>query len=193
MLPQNWREVETATARNELSPTMAPTGPPPAYTAALAAFLSYRDNTVYRKDENFSAETLSLITPEHIKAYFNFCAYGTELPTADMKPIHAQSNTLMDIKKKLSKFMIFRDMPWHPIRNEGNPTKSTKVNDLIASIKKAEVQHEGKPLQATCPFTLSEFISVLDLVSSVRAKDAVAWYCAIATLQWQLIARITCA
>ena len=178
--------------RNSASPTMAPTGPPPAYSAALAAFLSHRDKTVYQKDEKFSAEVLASITPEHIEAYFNFRAYGTETPTAEMKPLHARANTLMDIKKKLSKFMIFRDMPWHPIRNEGNPTKSTKVNDLIASIKKAEVRHEGKPSHATRPFTLSEFISILDLVSSVRAEDAVARYRAIATLQWQLIARITC-
>ena len=58
--------------------------------------------------------------------------------------------------------------------------------------KKAEVRHEGKPSQATRPFTFNEFLSILDVVSYVRGEDAVACYCAVSMLQWQLIARITC-
>ena len=171
---------------------MAPTDPPRSYAAALAAFLADRDGTEYDPSTGFSQETLLSITPEQIQAYFNKKAYGTPTPTADMKPTLARANTLMDIKKKMSRFMVYKDMPWHPITRQGNPTKSPKVNDLIKSIKKAEVRHEGKVAQATRPFTLSEFLSVLDLVATVRGEDAVARYRAISTLQWQLIAWITC-
>ena len=66
------------------------------------------------------------------------------------------------------------------------------MNDVVSAVKKAEVQHEGKPSQATRPFTLSKFLQILDLVTSVLAEDASARYRAISTLQWQLIARITC-
>ena len=151
---------------------MAP--PIKAYASALIAFMSYRDKTEYAKTHQLTASDLSAITPEDIEEYFNFRAYGTPTPTAEMRPTQACCNTLMDIKKKISKFMPLRELTWHPVMGQGNPTKSTKVNNLIAEIHKAEVRHKGKPSQATRSFTLKEFISILDLVSKVKAEDAVA-------------------
>ena len=163
-----------------------------AYASALAAFLSYRDGVVYAKSTQFDDDKLGTITPEQIVCYFNYKAYGTETPSATDKPLHARANALMDIKKKISFFMPLKELPWHPIMRQGNPTKSGKVNEVIKGIKKAEVRHEGKPSQATRPFSLNEFLSILDVVAAVRAEDAVARYRAVSTLQWQLIARITC-
>ena len=171
---------------------MAASAPPKGYASELAAFMSYRDGMKYASTTVFSAEQLLAITPEEITAYFNVRAYGTPSPTPETKPKVARSNTLLDLKKKISWFMPLREMQWHPISKQGNPTKSRKVNDVVNAVKKAEVRHEGKPLQATRPFALTEFLQILDLVSSCRAEDAVARYRAISMLQWQLIARITC-
>ena len=138
-----------------------------AYASALAAFLSYRDGVVYGKKTTFDNDKLATITPEEIVRYFNYKAYGTESPSPVDKPLHARANYLMDIKKKISYFMPLKEMSWHPITRQGNPTKSSKVNKVIKTIKKAEMRHEGKPSQATWPFSLNEFLSILDVVASV--------------------------
>jgi len=47
--------------------------------------------------------------------------------------------------------------PWSPARNEGNPTKSQEINDLIARVKKKEVHWQGIPSRAHCPVTESKY------------------------------------
>lgn len=153
--------------------------------------MSHKDGISYNKDTTFSQEELSVLTPEHIVDFMKLKAYGTSTPTDSMRPEKGRANSLLDYKKKISKFMPLKSLPWHPITLQGNPTRSAEVNEFINSVKKAEVRHEGKPSQATRPFTLNEFIQILDLVSSVRAEDASCRYRAVSTLQWQLIARIT--
>ena len=51
---------------------------------------------------------------------------------------------------------------WSVRREEGNPTKSIPVNDLIKLVKKKEVRHQGKESQARGPFIEDEFEFVME-------------------------------
>ena len=61
-----------------------------------------------------------------------------------------------------------RLMSWNAETNQGNPTKSTEVNDLIKRAKKQEVRKQGKDSQARRVMHLDEF---RELLSRCRASD----------------------
>jgi hypothetical protein len=55
-------------------------------------------------------------------------------------PTGCRSCTLEYWKKAISSFMPNKHMPWDCISNEGNPTRSQEVQDVIKAVKKFEVR-----------------------------------------------------
>jgi hypothetical protein len=78
-------------------------------------------------------------------------AFGTANPGADDSPTGCRSSTIEVAKKAISYYMLNQLMPWNSQTRTGNPTRSTKVNDLIKLIKKKEVRKEGKDPQVVVP------------------------------------------
>ncbi|KAL8019420.1 putative DNA breaking-rejoining enzyme, catalytic core, integrase-like, catalytic domain superfamily [Plasmopara halstedii] len=108
-----------------------------------------------------------------------------------MKPIHARSSTILNAKKSLSAFMPRKSVPWDPIRQEGNLTRSDSVNMLIKQIKKAEVRKEGVASSARRPLEYMEFLSLLSTIRESNEKtETMRMVCSVFTLQWHLITRI---
>jgi hypothetical protein len=94
-------------------------------------FMSYNNKINYPKDWEFSVEELSPLTPEMICRYMSFRAYGFENATPDCNPTGCKSTTLLNIKKKISFFMINCLPTWDEIHKTDNPTKSAIINDQL--------------------------------------------------------------
>ncbi|ETP22302.1 hypothetical protein F441_04352 [Phytophthora nicotianae CJ01A1] len=114
------------------------------YKSALVAFMSFKDGVNYSADMNFSEQARLNITPEQLCRWMNHRAYGSEQPTKDMKPTHARSSIL----------------------DEGNPTRSEAVNQLIKTVKRFEVRREGVLSSARRPIEYDEFRDLLTFVQN---------------------------
>jgi hypothetical protein len=79
----------------------------------------------------YSDEELNAITPAHVLQWMNFKTFGTIIPAVDANPISARSSSLQYWKKAVSFFHPNRLMVWSAGRNEGNPTRSKEINNLI--------------------------------------------------------------
>jgi hypothetical protein len=133
--------------------------------------MCYNNKINYPKDYVFSIEELAPITPEMICQYFMFRAYGNENATPDGIPTGAMSATLLGWKKKISWFMANRLVPWDDLHSHRNPTRSSAVNDLIATVKRKEARRPGKQSCADRPFEASEFIQVLNSLQNQPASE----------------------
>ena len=60
--------------------------------------------------------------------------------------------------------MSWNKIIWDPIKKEGNPTWSSKVNELIAKIKKFEVRKEGVVSKARWPIEYDEFTNLIKIL-----------------------------
>jgi hypothetical protein len=101
------------------------------YKPTLIQLMSFVDSTQYEKDHEFTRERLLQVTPRDIERWMNQKAYGTTDPGPDAKPTEARASSLQYWKKALSSYMPNRLMTWNVATQQGNPTKSTEVNDLI--------------------------------------------------------------
>jgi hypothetical protein len=59
-----------------------------------------------------------------------------------------------------------KQMPWDVRFNSGNPTRSIPVNDVIKDVKKAEVQKQGRPLQAKRVLKRNEYHRTMHILES---------------------------
>jgi hypothetical protein len=141
------------------------------YRSTMRTFMCYNNKINYPKDWEFSIQELAPITPEMICKYFCFRAYGHENASPDDIPTLAKSNTLLCWKKHISWFMVNRLIPWDDIHCHGNPTRSSSLNDLIATVKKKEARGQGKKSCADRPFETSEFIQVLTSLMDAPATE----------------------
>ncbi|KAI9981083.1 hypothetical protein PInf_010492 [Phytophthora infestans] len=151
----------------------------------------------FRADHNFptstvfSQEELLEITPDDVCHWMNYRAFGDRSPTEDANPVNARASTLEYAKKAISSFMPRRTVPWDPIRNEGNPTRSEAVNAVIKKVKRSEVRREGVQSAARRPIEYEEFLNLLEQVISRNTKGVLRYLvCAVLTMQWHLLARI---
>ena len=86
-----------------------------------------------------------------------------------------------------------RLMSWYVIGGQGNPTQSIDVNDLIAKVKKKEVQKEGKSSQARRSIELKEFKEAQKILMEEYGEDHITRPYGIPCLtrfQFHLISRI---
>ena len=78
---------------------------------------------------------------------------------------------------------------WNKGRAEGNPTKSRKVNHLIAAVKKKECRGVGKESQADREFTDDKYIQLVDLLSNYSTNVDTRRHQAMIKFQLHLIGR----
>jgi hypothetical protein len=101
----------------------------------LVACLNFTNNTTHRKNYIATQEELLALTPDHVYAYYLANkAYGTPNPGIDARHMEGRSSTLEYGKKAISYFMPNQLMVWNERSKEGNPTRSTKVNNLIKRV-----------------------------------------------------------
>jgi hypothetical protein len=78
-------------------------------------------------------------------------------PPSDANPTLARSNTLKFWKKALPLFMPDCLMEWSRTQEEGNPTRSIEINELIKQVKKKEVRKQGAASKTRQPMKETEF------------------------------------
>lgn len=160
------------------------------YRSVLVAFMSHKDEFQYDRDAEFTQEQLLQVDADDVVAFFNFKAYGVDVPSSDDRPKHGRSNSLLHYKKALSFFMPNRNHQWDEITKRGNPTKSQGVNDMIKRVKRFETRRQGAPSKARRPLRDAEFRSLLDELR--RHDDYVVKYGipALLCFQFHLIGRL---
>ena len=164
---------------------------PAKYLSALAELMSQVDSVRYTRVQGFERSKLLLLTPAQIVRFFNYKTYGDANPPETARPEYCRANTLEYLKKAISHFMPRKNAVWDPIRMEGNPTRSSEVNEMIRKVKKFEVRREGVRSSARRPLEFDEFLTLLSVLRNdkknlwrkYRASSAL-------TLQWSLITRV---
>ena len=117
----------------------------------------YEDNKVFTREE------LLEIKPMDVKRFLCMKAYDDPDPNigGGARPTNGRSDSLYHAKKALSFFMPNKAAAW--CNGQGNPTKSSLVNDMIKEVKKFEVRGEGSPSNAKRPLREAEFRKTLEL------------------------------
>ena len=130
------------------------------------------------------------ITSEDLCKYFCKKIYRVEELTSGAKPVHGRSASVYFWKKAISYFMPMKLEPWNPRTKEGNPTRSTVVNQMIKKVKKYEVQKQGAPSKARRALTAGKFESSIAILR--KSEDPVKRYVAPAfhIYQFNMITRL---
>ena len=161
---------------------------PKDYEAALRQLMNLKDGVTHPPTKVFLQEELLAITPTHVVEFFNVKAYGKKNPAPNNKPTKCRSTTLLNYKKKISWFHPQKDQQWDSIWGEGKPTRPQSVNAMIGVVKKHEVRQTGVASQARRAFSLEAFLQLLAITDGItNNKERSSCFCAVATLQWQLI------
>lgn len=154
----------------------------------MISLKSFIDGSNYSEDHVFAPGELNLITATNVRNWMELKAYGTINPGSNNQPTHCRSNTLEFMKKSILHFMPHRLVPWDDVRQEGNPTKSIEVNNLIKAVKKAEVRKQGRDSSARRPLELEEFKMLIQMLSETSSFQTKVCYTTYALLQFTLIA-----
>jgi hypothetical protein len=119
-------------------------------------------------------------------------AFGVTDPALDANPTLARANLLEYWKKALSFFMPNRLIVWVLGRNEGNPTRSIEVNNLIKRVRKKEVRKQGVAPQCRRAMTEAEFRTMQNILRNHDGRSLIWQYglYALTIFQFHLIARI---
>jgi hypothetical protein len=162
------------------------------YKATLDHFMSFAMHRTYDRNYVYSDAELLEITPKMVFGWMNFRTFGTSLPAVDANPISARSSSLAYWKKAISFFHPNRLMPWSEGRQEGNPTRSVEINNLIKRVKKKEVRKQGVTSKARRAVTELEFRKLHDVFHDESNNDIMWQYglSAMINYQFHVIARI---
>jgi len=140
----------------------------------------------------FTRQELLDIRPNDIQRFMAFMAYGDPdhniHPPVNHRPIFCRSSTLEATKRALSYYMPHRHVPW--CNNQGNPTRSAPLNDLIKEVKKFEVRGEGSPSKAKRAVRPNEFAHALRILRSLPSFDCKYKYPMVCLWQHALIGRL---
>lgn len=136
------------------------------YHRIMCRFMGFKDNTEYGDEKVFSVEEKLAIRPEHIVAWMNLLAYGTAEPGPEDNPTHCRSSNLEQHKKGISFFHPHKFSPWNIETEYGNPTRSVAVNEVIRTVKLAEVRHIGVPSQAKRDLKKEEYAFTVAILQS---------------------------
>ena len=155
--------------------------------------MNFINSTNHQNDYNFSDDELYTLTPSQIKRYFCLIAYGKEDPDFDNElPTVCRSSNLEFAKKAISSFMPNRNMPWNQQSSQGNPTRSSDLNDLIKIVKKREVRKQGKASCARRAMEISEFRQLVNEIRFPRHDGYTHKYALAAyfIFQFHMVARV---
>lgn len=162
------------------------------YKPTLIQLMSFLDSTQYEADHEFTQERLLQLTPRDIERWMKKKAYGTPDPDNDAQPTEARSSSLQYWKKALSSYMPNRLMTWNVATQQGNPTKSVEVNDLIKKVKKCEVRHVGAPSQARRAAKMNEYRNAMRILMAKPQNDLMRCYLvpSLTKFQFHIIGRV---
>ena len=178
---------------NEISPTTIPPlqGVAIQYKASLDCLVSFVHGCTYTCDKTYTKGELRALTPDDVLHWMNLKAFGLTDPPTDANPTLARSSSLAFWKKAISFFMPNRLIVWTSGRNEGNPTRSIEVNNLIKRVRKKEVRKQGVASQCRRAITEVEFRRMQTIMQGHH--DSLVWrfgLYALTNFQFHLIARI---
>jgi len=121
----------------------------------------------------FTRQELLDMSPSDVKRFFGLMCHNDPHynihPPSNHRPTHCRSTTLETAKKAISCCMPHRTVPW--CNNQGNPTRSGPVNDIIKEVKKFEVRGEGCPSHAKRAVRPNEFRKSLRLLHGQPGFD----------------------
>jgi hypothetical protein len=166
------------------------------YKATLDNLMSLVHGREYTRDQTYTKGELRALTPLHVLQWMNLRTFGVTDPALDANPTLARSNSLEFYKKSISFFMPNRLIVWVSGRNEGNPTRSNEVNNLIKRVRKKEVRKQGVAPQCRRAMTETEFRTMQNIFQNQQEHDRTSstiWrygLYALTIFQFHLIARI---
>ena len=181
---------------NKLVPSTIPPleGVAVHYKATLDNLVSLVHGRQYRRNKSYTKGELRALTPTNILQWMNTKTFGVADPPTDANPTLARGNSLAYWKKAVSFFMPNRLIPWVSGRNEGNPTRSIEVNNLIRRVKRKEVRKQGVTSKCRRAMTEDEFRKMQNILHEHRdGRNSGIWrygLYALTNFQFHLIARI---
>jgi hypothetical protein len=83
-------------------------------------------------------------------------------------------------------------MTWNVAIQQGNPTKSAEVNNLIKKVKKCEVRHVGAPSKARRAAKMDEYRAALRILMAKPQNDLMRCYLvpSLTKFQFHMIGRV---
>jgi hypothetical protein len=162
------------------------------YKSSLDSMMSFVHGVEYGRERQYTKGELRAVTPNDVLRWMNVKTFGIPDPPIDANPTGARSNTLAFWKKAISFFMPDRLVSWVSGRNEGNPTRSIDVNNLIRRVKKKEVRKQGVVSKAKRPLTEEEYRKLQKILQNHDRNNYIWRYglCALTNFQFHMIARI---
>ena len=172
------------------------------YRVHLDSLMSFVHNRpqgqAYTRTQAYRTSELNAITPLDVLRWMNIKTFGIPDPPLDANPVSARSSSLNFYKKSISFYMPNRLIAWSTTRNEGNPTRSNEINDLLKRVKRKEVRKQGVSPQCRRAITDREFRLLLTVLQAENSEIAVATnpivlrfgLPALLNFQFHLIARI---
>ena len=172
------------------------------YRVHLDSLMSFVHNRPqgqgYTRTQAYRTSELNAITPIDVLRWMNIKTFGIPDPPLDANPVSARSSSLNFYKKSISFYMPNRLIAWSTTRNEGNPTRSNEINDLLKRVKRKEVRKQGVSPKCRRAITDREFRLLLTVLQAENSEIAVATnpivlrfgLPALLNFQFHLIARI---
>jgi hypothetical protein len=127
----------------------------------------------YTQDKTYTKGKLRALTPKNVLHWMNLKAFGVEDPPVDGSLLW--SGKFVACLEAISLFMPNRLMVWVSGRNEGNPTRSIEVNNLIKRVKKTEVRKQGAASQCRRAITEVEFQTMQRFYRITTDVDLIPW------------------
>jgi hypothetical protein len=163
----------------------------PKYHSSLVSLMSFTLGQSFGGRQQFGVDALRRLTPTHIVRWMNNKAYGTPTPDYNQdKPTGCRVSTIEYMKKAVSWYMPDHHQ-WTDATtpSSGNPTKSKKVINLIAVMRRAEVQGQGAAPQSRRDLTMQEFRKAIALSRAKGDFDHVCKYPTMLAWQFTLVGR----
>ena len=154
------------------------------YKPTLIRMMSHLDDYEYEYEQVFTPEQLGELTPDSIMKWLNHEVFGEDEPPEGhtIRPNYRKS-TVEYWKKAISSFMPNQIMQWNELSNVGNPTRSLKVNKLIAKLRRLETRGQGAPSQVRRALQLRELcLTVCKLREAVQGEGLVETHGTVAAI-----------
>ena len=127
------------------------------YMAHLDKFCKYKFGDSWVDGTRPSQEQLLTLTDQDFVDHFNIYTYDGNLNPGENDRATKRSDSLQFKKKALSFFMLRRSRNWDDITQQGNPTRSAKLNDMINQVHKKQCRGMGVTSKARRNFEFEEF------------------------------------
>lgn len=106
----------------------------------LVHFMRYLHGVQYDFNHQFSTRDLQAITPSDVERYFKFKTYGNCDADPDLEIPRIGAQSLRSWKKSISYFMRRNSMQWNEVTQDGNPTKSPIIQNLIRTVQRRRLE-----------------------------------------------------